>query len=341
MSQVTPTDDFRDMENIGDKVVVDEEAKLPMADVLQCTRSQTLKAHLLNADVNNDGFISTGELLLVARADLDAKAQAKRWWKLSLVLLAIILASLAANVGLTFAVVDANKDTEVSDSGALVQKGEAESYIGTAALRQTQSGAIQQLLALTVETSGDVNSIWVPSNSSHDGATVFKVSSVSIHAEGRLVSASACDGFTIMADANSPDSLLTFKTKQEATQAAAGILSGNTTTIVTEGGSKRRLMTSHLSGGIVLSVNIYTGSCPSPPPGCAAVMCTGSTLEKTQCTSCTNSRTLTLALLDDKHSYYDYPNKKAIAVKRCFCPSGQYLSADGTQCLACHSSCKT
>ena len=87
---------------------------------------QHLVSKIRALDTNNDGEIDAEEL--AEAVDQMVKTQREnrliKWFLFSIAIFSML--TIAAVVGLTFAVVQLSKDTKVSDTGALVSKGNGE-----------------------------------------------------------------------------------------------------------------------------------------------------------------------------------------------------------------------
>jgi len=97
--------------------------------------TSTLRDRLLSADANGDGVISASEMIDVLQSDADAIRDNKMMKRALIALGVACTLIIAANVGLTYAVVAMHKDTSV-DNNVIVSKGGLEP-LSTATLQKT------------------------------------------------------------------------------------------------------------------------------------------------------------------------------------------------------------
>jgi hypothetical protein len=97
--------------------------------------TSTLRDRLLSADANGDGVISASEMIDVLQSDADAIRDNKMMKRALIALGVACTLIIAANVGLTYAVVATHKDTSV-DNNVIVSKGGLEP-LSTATLQKT------------------------------------------------------------------------------------------------------------------------------------------------------------------------------------------------------------
>ncbi|PSC71581.1 hypothetical protein C2E20_5176 [Micractinium conductrix] len=107
------------------------DSEVKVADVLRqaeagrgrLTSRTSLARAIAAADVDGDGTLSAQELFAVFASEQDARHNARFWWKLCLLMAIFTLLMLAANAGMTVAVVLMAKDTGVSTNNVMVVKG--------------------------------------------------------------------------------------------------------------------------------------------------------------------------------------------------------------------------
>ena len=97
--------------------------------------TSTLRDRLLSADANGDGVISASEMIDVLQSEADAIRDNKMMKRALIALGVACTLIIAANVGLTYAVVAMHKDTSV-DNNVIVSKGGLEP-LSTATLQKT------------------------------------------------------------------------------------------------------------------------------------------------------------------------------------------------------------
>ena len=97
--------------------------------------TSTLRDRLLSADANGDGVISASEMIDVLQSDADAIRDNKMMKRALIALGVACTLIIAANVGLTYAVVATHKDTSV-ENNVIVSKGGLEP-LSTATLQKT------------------------------------------------------------------------------------------------------------------------------------------------------------------------------------------------------------
>lgn len=211
-------------------------------DVLKATRSETLATRVKAADIDNDGTISVAEFLNMVSSEVDSKSSASRRFKLALGLLLLLLLSLAANAGLTYAVIDANKETSV-DNGKLMSK-DGNSLVSTANAQFTRADVRDVLLNLQPDNATVLNTM-VVSNSNGSWVT-FDVCRVEIYAPNELVAVNSCDGMTLMAVAANPE-VMVYDSIDEAEAVARALLAEEPSATEAEAG--RRLMVKGGNGG--------------------------------------------------------------------------------------------
>lgn len=95
--------------------------------------SPTLVKRAKELDADGDGSLSIGELLHVVRAEQSLMAEKRLLIRILIALGCGLLLTIAAVVGLTYAVVDLAKETTVGDGGVLQGKS-SKSTVGTAAV---------------------------------------------------------------------------------------------------------------------------------------------------------------------------------------------------------------
>ena len=97
--------------------------------------TSTLRDRLLSADANGDGVISASEMIDVLQSDADAIRDNKMMKRALIAMGVACTLIIAANVGLTYAVVAMHKDTSV-ENNVIVSKGGLEP-LSTATLQKT------------------------------------------------------------------------------------------------------------------------------------------------------------------------------------------------------------
>ena len=122
-----------------------------------------LQATLMSFDKDGSGTVDLVELRAAAEAMRRTQAQGQLLKKIVLVLAVLILAMVGINAGLTFAVIEATRETEVSE-GNLLEKG-TDMPVATAAARQEVS--VFGLLGLAHEELTSLEELTLPMGEGH------------------------------------------------------------------------------------------------------------------------------------------------------------------------------
>jgi len=114
--------------------MADDSARISISDILSSNlASPTLAVRVKELDTNEDGALSISELLHALRAEQNLVVQ-KRLLVRTVIALSIgLLLTIAAVVGLTYAIVDLSKETTVDENNALQGKS-SKQPVGTAIL---------------------------------------------------------------------------------------------------------------------------------------------------------------------------------------------------------------
>lgn len=114
--------------------MADGSARISISDILSSNlASPTLAVRVKELDTNEDGALSVSELLHALRAEQNLVVQ-KRLLVRTVIALSIgLLLTIAAVVGLTYAIVDLSKETTVNENNALQGKS-SKQPVGTAIL---------------------------------------------------------------------------------------------------------------------------------------------------------------------------------------------------------------
>lgn len=173
---------------------------------------------------------------------------------MSIALFVITCILLAANAGLTYAVVALSKDTEVNNN-VLVSKS-SNQPLATSKVVQSHSDAANYLINLTPEEAISVTALVIPCVSAlctdPSATEVFRVASVNIYTPGEMAAVTSVDGRVIVA---APNTLQVF---DNATVASAYMANPTAST-----GTGRRLLQDRGDGGTVFT----DGTTVSPDGG--------------------------------------------------------------------------
>jgi len=136
-------------------------------------------------DPDGDGHISTDELVEGAKISIQTRKFNRMLWKGLAVAIFVVLALVGLNAGLTYGIVDANKDTEVQGRALMVREKGMDAEVPVA----TSNNEITVTLAtLPFLPSSVVSHVENLAFSSEDGSVVYhrKVRSVDISPEKSL-----------------------------------------------------------------------------------------------------------------------------------------------------------
>ena len=114
--------------------MADDSARISISDILSSNlASPTLAVRVKELDTNEDGALSISELLHALRAEQNLVVQKRLLVRTVIALSVGLLLTIAAVVGLTYAIVDLSKETTVDKNNALQGKS-SKQPVGTAIL---------------------------------------------------------------------------------------------------------------------------------------------------------------------------------------------------------------
>ena len=149
------------MASAKDVRVLERSTSVALKDV----RDPGLQATLMSFDKDGSGTVDLVELRAAAEAMRRTQAQGQLLKKVVLVLAVLILAMVGINAGLTFAVIEATRETEVSE-GNLLEKG-TDMPVATAAARQEVG--VFGLLSLAHEELTSLEELTLPMGEVREG----------------------------------------------------------------------------------------------------------------------------------------------------------------------------